>query len=233
MKILFRTFLFTLLLFASSGIYAQITTTGTDKVYGLDPLLFNGKYYTYFLPAGTGGTQFFGGSEFEKGLVVIRGVTYENLLLKYDVFNQQLILQYKTNSGADNQIVISDAWLESFNLGNTHFEMLAIQDSVKRIYQVLGSGPDRILYSWRKELTLDSRTGATNHVFSDSKKETYLLTGSRLLKYKNNRSFAALFIPSKQAALKKQLRLQRIKMQKASDWTINELINFCNTLSSK
>jgi hypothetical protein len=219
--------------FTIAGVYAQPSDAVPDKVYGLDPLLHNGKYYTNLLPAGTGGTPFFSGPDFVKGLVVIRGNTYDNLLLKYDVFNRQLILLYKNSAGADNQIVISDAWLESFNLGATHFEMLAIQDTVKRIYQVIGAGPDRIVYSWSKELALDTRLGATNHEFSDPKKDSFLLTGAKLLKYKSNRSFTALFVPEKQAAVKKHLRQQRVKVKKAGDWPMTELINYCNTISPK
>lgn len=221
--------------FTITGVYAQPSDAVPDKVYGLDPLLHNGKYYTNLLPAGTGGTPFFSGPDFVKGFVVIRGITYDNLLLKYDVFNHQLILLYKTGAGADNQIIISDAWLESFNLGTTHFEMLAAQDTMRQIYQVMGTGPgtDRILYSWRKELALDTRLGATNHEFSDSKKETYLYNGTKLLKYKSNRNFVALFDPAKQVLVKKYLRQQHVKVKKASDWSMTELINYCNTISPK
>ena len=233
MKIIFRIFLFFPLLFACAGTYAQSSTIDPDHVYGLDPLLYNGKIYNFVTPAAIDGTPYFDGADFVKGSVKLRGVTYDNLLLKYDVFHQQLILQYKTSLGADNQIVISDAWLEAFNMGGHHFEMLAIQDTLKGIYEVMGTGTYRILYSWRKELLLESYLGATYRLFSVSKKETYLLAGTKLSKYNNNRHFTTLFGPSQQVILKKYLRQQKINVKKASDQAITELINYCNTISTQ
>ena len=233
MKILFRISLVILLLYVPASVCGQSLNTISDKAYGLDPLLYNGILYTYLLPPGTSGTPFFNGPDFVKGFVTLRGLTYDDLWLKYDVFNQQLILQYKTSTGADNQIIISDAWLEKFNLGNTHFELLAIQDTLKRIYQVMGTSRYHIIYFWSKEEALDSRTGATNRVFTLPKKESYLLTGMKMYRYVNNRSFIALFDPAKRAMLKKHLRQQKINVKKASDLAITELINYCNTLSLK
>jgi len=233
MKTLFRLSLVIFLLVTSAGVCAQPSTTAPDKAYGLDPLLHNGKFYTYFLPPWTGGTQFFNGPGFVKGSVTLRGVTYDNLRLKYDVFNQQLVLQYETSSGSDNLIVLSDAWLETFNLGGVHFEILAIQDSLKRIYQVMGTAPNRLLYYWYKELAIDGGIGIENYVFSAPKRESYMLIGTKLFKYKNNKSFLALFDTEKQAALKKYFRQQHINVKKASDQVITELVNYCNTLSTK
>ena len=231
MKTTFRIFLFFSLLFAYAFTYAQSSTIEPDKVYGLDPLLYNGKIYNFVPPAAIEGTPYFDGADFVKGSIKLRGVTYENLLLKYDVFHQQLILQYKNNLGADNQIVISDAWLEAFNLEGHHFEMRSNLDSLKGIYKVMGTGTYRILYSFRKELLLDSRLGATNRLFSESRRETYLLSGTKLSKYNTNRQFTKSFGPSKQVMLKKYLRLQKINVKKASDQDITELINYCNTIS--
>lgn len=144
-----------------------------------------------------------------------------------------MILQYETYEGARKQIVLSDAWLEKFSLGNSHVEMLALQDSIRRIYQVIGNGPYRVLYSWRKDLTLDIKYGATNYIFSEPIRETFLFTGQKSLRYENNKSFVALFDPVDQAILKKHIRRQHINLKKASEREIIELLNHCNTLSLK
>lgn len=231
MKFTFRIFLFFFLLFAYPGVFAQSSTIERDNVYGLDPLLYNGKIYNFVPPAAIEGTPYFDGADFVKGSIKLRGVTYENLPLKFDLLHQQLILQYKNNLGAVNQIVISDAWLEAFNLEGHHFEMHSNMDSLKGIYEVMGNGTYRILYTWRKELLLDSRLGATNRLFSVPKRETYLLAGTKLSKYTSNGHFAALFGPSQQVIIKKYLRQRKINVKKASDQTITELINYCNTIT--
>jgi hypothetical protein len=233
MKIVYRAFLVIWLLLVSTGSYAQNSDSDPDKVYGLDPLLYNGRFYSYFLPAGTGGTPFFNGPGFVNGSVTIRGVTYDSLSLKYDVFNQQLILLYKTSVGAKNLIVVSDAWLESFSLAGSHFELLAIQDTIRQIYQVIGTGPTVVLYQWRKDLAIDGGFGNESYAFSKSKRDSYLLIGKKLLKYKKNKSFVAQFDLANQAALKKYLRQERVKLKKASDKAVSDLIKYCNSLSPK
>lgn len=233
MRLLFRILLFITLLFFTKGAFAQNSISSLDKAYGLDPVLYNGKIYSYFLTSGTGGTQFLFGNDFIEGGATIRGLTYDKLDLNYDVFNKQVIFQYKPREGGVKQIVLSDAWLETFNLGDLNFEMLAIQDTARQIYQVIGNSLYRVLYSWRKDLTLDTHHGATNHVFSKPVRTAFLFDGERLLKFKHNRSFVALFDPTDQAVLKKYLRQKHINLKKASEPAIIELLNFCNLLALK
>lgn len=212
---------------------AQKSISDLDKAYGLDPALYNGKIYTYFLPYGTGGTQFLFGPEFIEGSAFIRGRTYDNLALNYDVFNKQVILQYEPEEGVRKQIILSDAWLEAFNLGKIHFELLAIEDTISRFYQVIGDDPYRVLYAWRKDLTLANQHGATNHVFSEPIKEVFLFDGVKMLKFRSNKNFIALFDPGDQAALKKYIRQNRINLRKASDQAIDELMNYCGAFTLK
>ena len=233
MRFLFRLLLFITLLQLTIGAYTQNSISSLDKAYGLDPVLYNGKIYAYFLTPGTGGTQFLFGPDFIDGSVVIRGLTYDKIELNYDVFNKQVIFQYEHGNGVRKQIVLSDAWLETFNLGNVHFEMLAIEDTVRQIYQVIGSGAYRMVFSWRKDLTVDNHHGATNHVFSEPIRTAFLYESGKLMKFKNNKSFIALFDPADQTALKKYLRQQHINLKKASDQVIIELLNYCNSLSLK
>jgi hypothetical protein len=180
MTFISRIVLLIILLFTVSGVAAQQTSISTDEVYGSDPLLYNGKYYTFFPPLNTGGNQFLTDRQFEVGSVTIRGVTYTDLLLNYDIYNQQLILKYKNRTGATNLIIVSDAWLESFSFGGISFEMISTPDTLKRIFQVLGTGPNRILYYWKKNLSLDSFYGAKNHIFSVAKKEMNVFTGNQI-----------------------------------------------------
>jgi hypothetical protein len=214
-------------------IAAQQTITEIDKIYGSDPLLYNGKVYIFYPPINTGGNQFLSDRQFETGSVTLRGVTFNDRLLNYDIYNQQLILKCKTNAGFANQIIISDAWLETFTFKGLKFKIISTQDTLKRIYQVLGTGPDYILYYWMKNLKLDSYFGATNHTFSKAIKEKYIFLEGQILKYRNNKSFYSLFAPENRIAVKAFLRKKNIRVSKASDQLMTELINYCNTMINK
>jgi hypothetical protein len=221
--------LFCVLLLVSFPARAQ-SGTNTDDAYGMDPLLYNGKLYRYFVAPGTIGNPFLNGTNPVEGSVQIRGITFDKLLLRYDIYNQQLVLQYLSPTGGVNQIVVSDAWLEAFNLGEANFRVHDSDDSLRLIYQVIGIDSARIMYRWSKQLALDILVGAVNHRFSLPVKTTFLWKDGRLLKYTNNRSFISLFGKPKQTVLKKYVRKNRINVKNVPDTKMLELINFCNTL---
>ena len=222
--------LFVTLLFTGTQGLAQPIPNDDDELYGHDPLLYNGRFYTYFIPSSTTGTPYFNGPDFVNGSVTLRGITYTDLPLKYDVINQQLILQYQRKDGGVKKIIISEAWLEAFNLGNEHFELFTREDSIKQIYQVIGNGSFRILYDWSIYLNLDTKQGGShNYAFSPLAKKEFLLSENTIMPFKNNKSFVSLFNPSMQSMLKKYLQHQHINVKKASDEEMTELVNFCNT----
>jgi hypothetical protein len=209
---------------------AQPALSSPDETYGLDPLLHNGSFYSYFIPSDTEGTPYFSGPDFVTGTVSIRGVRYEQLALKYDVVNQVLVYQYQNPTGGVQRLVLSDAWMESFDLGKAHFELHAFQDTVKHIYQVIGAGTNKVLYAWSKQRTLDNQMGSSHFTFTKLKKKTYLLTGLNIQEFKNNKEWTLLFDADKQSMIKKYLAQQRINVKKASDQVMAQLITYCNSL---
>lgn len=217
------------LLFATNILIAQDVSSHAEDKYGLDPLLYNGKYYTYFIPSSTHGTPFFSGPDGVVGSVQLHGRIYKGLSLKYDIFNQQLVLMYQVENGGIKHIIVSDAWLESFSLGNIHFEISTVVDSVHQIYQVIGLGSNRILYHWNKELKLDMRQGARNYFFTPSLRKAFLETDKGASKYTHNKSFLSLLDPEIQARAKKYLSQKKINVKKANDSSMTAFIEFINS----
>jgi hypothetical protein len=209
----------------------QSTGHSPDLVYGNDPLLYNGRIYSFFPVAGTGGTQYFSEKFDSQGSVVLRGVTYKDRTINYDLYNQQLVLNYKNALGSTCIIEISKAWLELFDFNGRHFEIETGADTTKRIYQVLGDGALKLMYFHRKELLIDTHSASRNHYFSEIIREMYINTDNRLVKYNNNKSFLSVFSKPKQELIKKYLRKQNIKVKRANDNIMTQLINYCNTLN--
>jgi len=230
MKYKNRLILFLFLVFVM--LYAQAQNPGSDQVYGFDPLLHNGRIYSFFPQPETEGTQYMY-SEFDtRGKITVRGTTYVKLTLNYDIYNQQLILNYTNTLGSTSLIEISKAWLESFEINGRHFEIFTTADTTIRICQVIGSGSYSIRYYYFKKLLPDTRASSQKYVFTDAEKEMFIFNGSELRKYKNNRSFISVFKNTQQDMIKKHLRKQKIKVKRANDSKITELINFCNSLSA-
>lgn len=228
--------LFLIITFANANCYSQNQGFSANKIYGLNPLLYNGKLYTFFAAANTQGSQFLDGPNFKKGSVQFRGEKFNNLLLNYDVHNQQVVLRFKTRMKNTREIVLSNVWLKYFNLGEQHFEILKFPGIKSRIYQVIGNGHYEILYTWRKDYNLSNTFGATNFAFSKPVRDTYLKVGKKLIHYKNNKSFVALFGPENKSSLNKFLRKNKIKLnriKKSRLQAVLRLINYCNTLPGK
>jgi hypothetical protein len=221
---------FIFFIFSSEGIGAQASVFENLNVYDSDPVLYNGKVYTFFTSPQTRGHQFFSDPEFIYGDVTIRKTHYSDLIINYDIYNQQLILKYTSNLGAVRIIIVSDAWLEAFSFNNINFWIADPGNQQKKIYQVLGKGPYHILYHWKKDLELDNFHGAKNFVFSKPQREMNLLVEDDIFKYWNNKSFYSLFDQGKSDLIKEFLKRQKINVKKADDMSITKLIDFCNSL---
>lgn len=210
---------------------AQIRADNVDQVYGLDPLLYNGRVYGFFPQPGTGGTQFITKEFDQYGSIKVRGVSYANLMLNYDIFNQQVVMKYKAAIGSPGLIELSYAWLETFELNNCHFERIAETDTTSRIYQVLGTGSDKILCYFSKDLLLDNMKASRNRYFSETRRQLFVSSQGKKIGFKNNRSFIKTFDTNKQDRIKTFMRSNKINVKSAGDNTLKALINYCSSLS--
>ena len=210
-----------------TSLVAQKNNTFSQTLYKPDPVLYNGKRYSYFPPLQTGGHQFLIGEDFVPGNVRIRGNVYENQQLNYDIYNQQLVLRFTNHIGAVDQLIVSDAWLEGFTLDDLTFEYVLWSDSSWRIAQRIGQQPFEILILWNKNLSLNTRYGATNHIFSKPQKKIFLRQKQVIQPFKNKRQFIKLFPEDFKSQLKKYLSKQGFSFKTASDQEIANLLEFC------
>jgi hypothetical protein len=229
MKRVICVFLLTFLISVSETVQCQQATLKYDKAYGLNQTLCNGKKYNYFLPPGTKGHQYLLSPDYFTGTVTLKGKCFWDVALNYDILNQQLLLQYEVEPGAWNIIEVSKAWLSGFSLGNRNFELLDLQQA-PCFYQVLGEGPVRILYYWRKNLKLEVAIGSSDYIFSPPIRDSYVLINGQLRQYRSKRSLISIFGPDHRQEIKNYLRRNKIKVNKSSDQKMAELINFIGNI---
>ena len=201
-----------------------------NQVYGRDPMLYNGKRYTYILPTVTQGTQFFPEKEFQNGAVTIKDVEYPVSHLNYDIYNQQVILSYENEARATDLIELSQAWMDSFRLGNQFFQFISYPGIQAGIYQVIHSGDLQILYHWTKTLKLDIGYGSNQYIFSDPQRRSYLKINDLVVEYRSNRSFVAAFDDQHQVPVRKFLQANHLNVKKASDRSMADLLTYCGGL---
>jgi len=229
MKTIFRSLLLSCFFFITGIILSQELYKESDKVYGPDPLIYNGKKYAYFLPSGTGGNQFLYSEEFAEGAIVIKGKTFTGIKINYDIYNQVLLLKYDDETGSPQIIEVSEAWLEGFSLGQTGFRYLEFKGE-SRFYQVLGSGSQKVLYQWRKTLKLNSSVGNSQFMFSAPLKSNYVMAGDEIYSYGSKGGFIKLFDPAHKTAIKNYIRENKINPKKSSDRVMTDLMDYISNL---
>lgn len=200
--------------------------------FGLDGTLINGKKYQAYYSS-TAGHQFYRTGNFTKGSLTIKGIKFENCLINYDIFNQLVILKYNDAFGSENIIELSRAWLDDFVLENTYFKVINLDEVTQKIFQVIGEGEVVCFYYWKKIHKLNSMQSSTNYSFSEPQRTSFVMIKGHIFEYKNNRSFIKRFTPENRDLVKSYLKRNKIKVMKASDAIVEQLINYCNKSINK
>lgn len=210
---------------------AQQINNNFDSKYGLDPILYNGKDYTFFVSSSIEGHQFFESKEFSEGSLTIKGNEYKNLNLNYDIYNQQILLKYENINGVLNIIEISKAWLKSFRINGFYFELKTTKDNSSQIFQVIGNDNVKMLIKWQKSMKLETGTVSAHYSFTKPNRKIFLQIDSELYQVKSKRALLKLFNEMEQISIKKYLKKHKIKLKKASIQQMKKFISFCNTIN--
>lgn len=225
------TLVFRGLLFAFLCIVPSLSSRANPPHYvALDPTLVNGKQYTFQLPNDVQGHQYLWSNVFFKGSVFSKGQQYDNQLLRYDIYNQQVTLKFVDQFGSEKIIILSDAWLNSFTLGEKKFEFITALGEQKKVFQTIGSENLRVLYFWKKQMKLDGTSGKSFYRFTEPQRECYIQIGEKVYPYKRNRGFASAFGKGKDQVIANHLRKNRIKVSRANDFQMEELVKYCNSI---
>lgn len=211
-----------------SDTYFNKIKDSINSLYGLDPILYNGKLFRVTKSPKIIGHQFYKSEEFTLGTVKIRGNAYQNVLLNLDLQNQELLIEYNYQ-GIPTIIRVSKAWLEGFTINSSNFLYISNSNIPEGIYQVFGDRGFKVFYSFKKTLELVNDVSGAHYVFRE-KKTMFVMINNTLLPYHNNRSFIKIFEKEKQPLIKKYIKQYHINLGKAPDKVIDDLVNYCNSI---
>jgi hypothetical protein len=199
-----------------------------NEVYGLDQKLISGVQYYNKYPRALG-NEFLGSVEFDRGRLVINGVEYNHVDIRYDVYNQQINLQFKYNTTAINTVIIEKDKIDEFELRGMQFRKCYFPQTDTSFFQIVAEGKISCLYYWYKNLTF--QTSLRNvYEFSEPRKKAFLLIDSVLYRYNGKLSFIKLY-PETRSVVRKYIRQNQIRLRDAPDPIIKNLIDYCNSLS--
>lgn len=200
-----------------------------ESKYGSDADLVNGEKYFYPYRQALGDPFLY--PDAQSAHITIQGKAFEQAELRYDIFNQKLVLDYRDIYGAVSSLVLRNEWVESFDFDDQYFVHITGPDGEPEFFQQVTDGPIACLYSWSKKYLLNLTSGVQNYYFTDASKDSFLLLDGAFYPYKNNKTFLKVFDSEKQKLVKQFIRQSKLKVQHASDSQIRHLVEYCNSLS--
>jgi hypothetical protein len=202
-----------------------------ERKYGSDADLVNGEKYFYPYSR-TDGTPFL---EQDPGpaFIQIRDKEFRNQRLKYDIFNQQLVLDYKDLYGSISSLVLRSEWVESFGFGTRLFRKMSGPGGGEGYYQVIHEGVISCYYRWSKQCLLNLNSGVQNYYFTEPVKTAFLVVNGQFMPFRNNRTFLKAFGETERKSIKHFLRQSKIRVSRVDDPEMRHLIEYCNSFSNE
>ncbi len=236
----YRYSLFFVLSFCSCHINAQNGNTADSSLYewkeyfnnsyGPDPNLINGIRYLNLFP-NSDGHPFLAEDQFYNGRLVIGNTEYVDVDFKYDICDQNIILQYSPFSGGRYQIVLNSEFVNEFLIDDKLFRKYSFPETGTRFFQIVTSGNIYCLFYWEKDLN-DSNTSLDySYKYSSMKKKAYLIMNEQAYFFRNKRSFLRLFPEIYQKEIKQFIRANGIMVSNGSEKSIGKLVEYCNQLA--
>ena len=209
--------------------YDEIREDAENK-YGPIAELINGEkyYYPYWADSGD---PFFLLGESKGATIVIRGEVFENRNIRYDIYNQFIVLDYTDVSGAPASIALRNEWVDEFLIGDRPFKKYPNEDGAIRFAQAVYEGEVSCVYFWEKLYVPDLQNGEKHYKFLDPERNASIIIAGETRPYKSKKSFLKCFPKAQQAGIKSYLREKGVKFKKASDGEMKVLLEFINQSS--
>jgi len=190
------------------------------KQYGLDHELVNGvQFYNRY--SRSKGHPFFHNNLYLTGTLSLDGKTYQDLHLKFDIYSQHVVLEYKIFSGGSNQVITVADKVDAFNLGPYHFKKLVLGEEEGKFYQVITTSCFNCYIYWKKELLPLNGSFTYIEQFSEAKRSLWLDLGGELHEFSSRKDFTVLFPEESRKEIKRYLSKNQFKFRTA---TVDEIL---------
>lgn len=250
MKDLFRfTFRKYLVLLISIQIFGSLTAYGqnskskesvqellrySQNYYGIDDELVNGCVYQMHDYRIQGSPYLFE-NVWSNGTIFIKGREYSNLLLKYDVLNDALVLNTQINE-YNRLLSINKSQIDSFLIENRLFvssRILFNNQKEVTFLEKINTNSYSLLVEYKKVYLKTYNNLTPYGRFSSLKKNVILFHNGIITNANNTSSFIKGFEDNiDKKKVKNYMKQNGIKYSDASSRELKELITYCNTITS-
>ena len=177
-----------LLTFLVSGLNAQVNDQSEkdfyllkdyfNRSYGVDHNLLNGRQY--HLVYSSVSHPFYNTDQYTAGSLLLNGVNYEDIPINYDIYKQELILQYTTYSGQSRMLVLTRELIDRFTLEEKIFRRMSFPETGARFFQVVSSGEISCYIYWEKKLAYSPSSFSTSYNYNKASRRVYFFKSGQL-----------------------------------------------------
>jgi len=191
-------------------------------------VLLNGRIWRNQFSRVTG-DQFFLGNIFFKGSVTFKGRKFDNLDLKYDIHNDELILSIESYP----VIMMNKEMVDSFSLfiGNRIFSVINAGTDTSNVLRgyvnVLYNGPSTLYVKYAKMIQPLGDDGRYDQFYQ--KHQTYLKKGTEIVPLEGKRKLMNL-LEDKKNEIRDYLKRSRIKIIKQDPYTFIPVLEYYDRL---
>lgn len=142
--------------------------------------------------------RFFETDEYTKGTLNYDGQNYYDIDLKYDVYEDQLVAKLTTKNGEINQILLLNAKINSFKLGNISFEKLSGREASNNLSQdfhqlLVENEHFRLFKRNHKKLKKFITNNSVYYKFIEVKPEYFIISNDKLFNISKKRDLISLY----------------------------------------
>ncbi|MEZ5107053.1 MAG: hypothetical protein R2757_21285 [Draconibacterium sp.] len=210
-------------------ISSNIVKSELDKLYGVDQRLVSGDFYAGAPLGSVSGHPYFFDETWKEGSVTIEGIKYNNLLLKFDVASDMLVLKTYTLNNNTIQLCLKKEKISGFTMNEAKFIRFPDENKSKKIVfaQLCSEGNVDFLLVRNKVMTI-TNGGDSDFIYKEYF-QNYLRYKGQVIKFNNKKTLYKLF-PEYKPALKKYLSQNNLSTSKKDTHNLTMLVDYCNSL---
>ena len=198
-----------------------------DRRYLPSDLLLNGEKYNYTY-RNDDGTPFLEVPGDPLASVQYGEETYTGQRIRYDMYNQVMVLEFEDISGARGSLVLQHERIREVEIGTSRFRWFTDMEGSGRYGQVIGEGAYQAVFFWQKQYLPDLDNGQEHYFFTDPVRKTFIRHGDRMCPFKRKWSLLKCFPEPMREPVRTFLKLHRIRIRKATVEEVGAMLNDVN-----
>jgi hypothetical protein len=206
----------------------------SNDYYGEDDDLINGCVYP--LPDfRIKGSPYLFDDNWSQGAVYIKGKCYKNLLLKYDLIIEALVLNIKINDNNNRLINLNKSQIDSFLINDRLFvnsRLLISDKSTQSFFELINKNDYSLVIKHKKDFLKTYNDLSPFGRFSSLKSDVSLLHNGILLNANNLNAFLKNYAGIDKKKIKEFVSKNEIKYTSASSHELKILMNYCTKITS-